>query len=110
MTQMGYFAAGYAKQADLALHPPAEINIVGFPATTEEMRWAALSIDVPFRIVQVLDPERDAARLAGFSFPSEPSPAAYVCVGTACSAPVTDPDSLIETVRRMSSAGAPFDG
>jgi uncharacterized protein YyaL (SSP411 family) len=102
--QMGYFAAGFAKQADLWLHPPAEVNIVGEPATTEEMRWAALSLYAPFRIVQVLEPERDAARLAALSLPAHPSPAAYVCVGTACSAPVTDADSLIETVRRMSKS------
>ncbi|MEK7248455.1 MAG: AGE family epimerase/isomerase, partial [Chloroflexota bacterium] len=99
--QMGYFAAAFAKQVDLLLHPPAEVSIVGEPSTTREMLWCALSLYVPFRIVQSLEPARDAERLAALSLPANPSPAAYVCVGTTCSAPVTDPDSLIETVRRM---------
>ena len=52
-------------------------------------------------IVQSLEPSTRRRRLAALSLPANPSPAAYVCVGTTCSAPVTDPDSLIETVRRM---------
>ena len=108
--QMGYFAAGFARQCDIALHPPAAVNIVGEPGTTTEMHWAALSLYAPFRVVQVIEPVRHARRLAALSLPPRPTPAAYVCIGTACSAPVTDPDSLIETVRRMQKAqGAPGD-
>lgn len=99
--QMGYFAAAFAKQVDLALHTPAEVNIVGEPSMTRELHWCALSLYVPFRIVQSLEPARDAEKLAALSLPAHPSPAAYVCVGTTCSAPVTEPDSLIATVRRM---------
>jgi uncharacterized protein YyaL (SSP411 family) len=98
---MGYFASAFAKQVDLLLHPPAEVNIVGEPSTTREMLWCALSLYVPFRIVQSLEPARDAAKLAALSLPANPSPSAYVCVGTTCSAPVTEPDSLIATVRTM---------
>lgn len=98
---MGYFAAAYAKQVDIHLHPPAVVNIVGEPGTTEELRWSALSLHVPFRILQVIEPVRHSERLAALSLPASPSPAAYVCVGTACSAPVTHPNSLVQTVRSM---------
>jgi uncharacterized protein YyaL (SSP411 family) len=102
--QMGYFAAAYAKQCDIYLHPPTVVNIVGEPATTEEMLACALSLYVPFRVVQSIEPQRDGGRLAALALPATPSPAAYVCVGTACSAPVTDADSLIETARAMMKA------
>jgi uncharacterized protein YyaL (SSP411 family) len=99
--QMGYFAAAFAKQVDIHLNPPAVVNIVGEPATTEELHRCALSLHAPFRILHVIEPVKHADRLAALSLPTSPSPAAYVCVGKACSAPVTDPDSLIQTVRSM---------
>ena len=102
--QMGYFASGYAKMTDLVLNPPAEVNIVAPADAADEFLKAALTIDTPFRVVQVLDPRRDAVRLAALSLPAEPSPAAYVCVGTTCSAPVTSPGELVATVRHMRDA------
>ena len=102
--QMGYFASGYAKMVDLALNPPAEVNIVAPAASADEFLKAALTIDTPFRIVQVLDPSRDAARMQSLSLPAEPSPAAYVCVGTTCSAPVGSPGEIARTVRDMREA------
>jgi uncharacterized protein YyaL (SSP411 family) len=100
---LGYLAAGYAKQVDLLLNPPAAVNTVG---ALEDQRAQALyrasqTLDVPYRIVQLLDPERDAARLEALSLPPQPSPAAYVCLGTMCSAPVTEPSGLQETVEQM---------
>ena len=50
------------------------------------------------------DPERDAARLEALFLPPEPTPAAYVCLGATCSAPVTDPAALTETIEKMRSA------
>src|SRR5438093_2302421 len=101
---MGYFAAGYARQLDTLLNPPAEVNIVGEVASASALHRAALWLDVPARVVQVLDPARDGERLEAFSLPAEPSPAAYACFGMMCSAPVTEPDALAETVRQMQQA------
>jgi hypothetical protein len=103
---MGYFAAAYAKQVDLALNPPAEINIVGATESSAELHDAALRLDVPARIVQVLDPVRDAQRIEALYLPTEPAPAAYACAGTMCSAPVTDPAGLEAAVRDMMVAAA----
>jgi uncharacterized protein YyaL (SSP411 family) len=98
---MGYFAAAYAKQVDLHLHPPVVVNIVGEPSATERLLAAARVLHVPFRIVQTLDPTRDRVRVEALSLPAQPSPAAYVCVGTACSAPVTEPEGLVQAVISM---------
>ena len=101
---MGYFAAGYARQVDTLVNPPAEVNIVGDPSSAVELHGAALWVNVPSRIVQVLDPVHDAERLEALSLPAQPAPAAYACAGTMCSAPVTEPDALAEAVREMQAA------
>jgi uncharacterized protein YyaL (SSP411 family) len=98
---LGYFAAGYAKQVDLLLNPPADVNIVGTPKDdgARALHLAALSLDLPYRVVQLLDPERDAARLEELFLPPEPAPAAYVCLGATCSAPLTETSALAEAVQ-----------
>ncbi len=100
---LGYFAAGYAQKVETFLNGAVEVSIVG-AATGEKARAlhrAALALDVPARVVQVLDPQRDASRLDALALPAEPSPAAYVCLGTMCSAPITRPEELAETVAEM---------
>ena len=101
---MGYFASGYARWVDTALNHPAEVNIVGTPETAHRLHQAALHLDVPSRVVQVLEPKRDSARLEAMFLPPEPAPAAYACYGTMCSPPVTDPAALLESVRAMQQA------
>src|SRR3990170_1428271 len=105
---LGYFAAGYARQVDLLLNPPAAVNIVGAPGdeSARALHRAALALDVPFRIVQLLDPERDAARLEALYLPPQPAPAAYVCLGTICSAPVSEASTLADAVAKMRAAAS----
>jgi uncharacterized protein YyaL (SSP411 family) len=62
---------------------------------------AALKLDAPYRVVQVLDPQRDGERLAALGLPPSPAPAAYVCAGTMCSAPITDAARLADAVHEM---------
>jgi uncharacterized protein YyaL (SSP411 family) len=103
-SRMGHFAAGYAMQADMVLNPPAEINIIGKLPEAGALHRAALDLAAPGRTVQVMDPERDSARLAALGLPAEPSPAAYVCAGKACSAPVQDPKQLQAEVGKLKEA------
>ena len=105
--QMGHFAAGYARQVDTFLNPPAEVNVVGDAASAPALHRAALALDLPSRVVQLLDPARDAERLAALFLPAEPAPAAYVCLGMVCSPPVLSPEQLMETVRQMQSLARP---
>ncbi|MBF6600377.1 MAG: thioredoxin domain-containing protein [Dehalococcoidia bacterium] len=101
----GYFAAAYAVAVDRFLHTGADVKIVGDAAApgTAVLRAAALTLQVADRSVRVIDPV-DAAALAAEALPAQPSPAAYVCYGTLCSAPVTTPGDLIEAVARTRQA------
>ncbi len=99
--RMGHFAAAYAGVADRYLHPQADVKLVGVPSSLAELHQAALRLDVPDRSVQLLDPERDRERLAALSLPAEPAPAAYVCYGTMCSAPVRTVRELKDAVEQM---------
>jgi uncharacterized protein len=106
----GYFASGYATVVDLYLNPGADVKIVAPPRDgAGALHAAALRLLVPDRLVRVLDPS-DEAQLRAQALPPEPSPAAYVCYGTLCSAPVTSPDDLVRTVeetRRAYESGRP---
>jgi len=97
----GYFAADYAKAVDLALNPGAEIKIVAAldDAVGHTLHSAALALLVPDRVVRLID-AGDASALEHEALPPHPAPAAYVCYGTLCSAPVTTPDDLFEMVSR----------
>jgi hypothetical protein len=109
-SQLGYFAAAYAQAVHFFLVPHAQINIVGDVAEkgTRALLLAALRLDLPARSVQVLHPQRDAARLEATLLPPTPSPAAYVCYNTTCSPPVSEPDALAEaaeSMRRRAASG-----
>jgi uncharacterized protein YyaL (SSP411 family) len=100
----GYFAADYARAVDLLLNPGADVKIVaasGDDAGT--LHLAALALQVPDRIVRIIDVS-DSEALAAEALPSHPAPAAYACYGTLCSAPVTTPDDLFEMVDRTRQA------
>ena len=63
------------------------------------MHSAALALQVPDRVVAMID-AGDPAALGEAALPSRPAPAAYVCYGTLCSAPVTTADDLFDMVSR----------
>ena len=108
---MGHFAAAFARAADSYLHPQADVKLVGPIDALADLHRAALRLRVPDRTVQLLDPTRDSERLVALSLPPlaassaepEPAPAAYVCYGTVCSAPVRTVEELEATVEQMRS-------
>jgi uncharacterized protein YyaL (SSP411 family) len=90
----GQFAAGYANAVARALREPVSVVVVGprtDPAATALWRAARSAAD-PDVVAMHLDPARDRAAIRERGFPDRV--AAYVCVGTACSAPLTGADSL----------------
>jgi uncharacterized protein YyaL (SSP411 family) len=91
----GQFASSYANSVARALAEPLAITVVGpkDDATATALWRAARSVDDPARSVQRIVPEEDGAQLEQLGFPPD-RVAAYVCVGTSCSAPLTDEPSL----------------
>jgi uncharacterized protein YyaL (SSP411 family) len=91
----GQFASSYANAMARALTEPLTITVVGpkDDASAAALWSAARSADDPARSIQRIVPADDGARLEELGFPADRT-AAYVCVGTTCSAPLTDVGSL----------------
>jgi uncharacterized protein YyaL (SSP411 family) len=101
--EMGYQAASYALAVDRFLRRPLLITVVGEnedPHRAELLR-AARRAYAPNRSVQAVDPHWEAARLARLGYPAEPAPAAYVCLGTLCARPTSDPNELLAQAQAM---------
>ncbi|MDE2483360.1 MAG: thioredoxin domain-containing protein [bacterium] len=75
----GSFAATYARALRRYLLPTLSVRVTGAPERTEAFREAARRLPDPFTTVYA-----DAAG----------NPAAYLCLGTLCAAPVTDAAEL----------------
>jgi uncharacterized protein YyaL (SSP411 family) len=101
--QWGQFAASYANAVARALAEPLVVTVVGSaddPLATALWRRARTSTD-PARALHRLVPERrddrgsqtDGEILGNLGFPPD-RVAAYVCIGTVCSAPIADEASL----------------
>lgn len=101
--EMGYQAASYALAVDRFLRRPLLITVVGEnedPHRAELLR-AARRAYASNRNVQAVDPHWEAARLARLGYPAEPAPAAYVCLGTLCARPTSDPNELLAQAQAM---------
>jgi hypothetical protein len=80
----GTFGATYARALARYLAPEIAVRIVGDPAATDSFREAALRLPSPFLSIRTLTPaQADAENL-----PPQPRPAAYVCAGVTCGAPI----------------------
>ncbi len=98
----GFMAAGYALAVDHFLNEPVAVHIVGAAgdARARELHAAALGEYSPGKIAQLLDPMRDAARLAQLGYPTSDAPRAYVCSGQKCLAPVSDAWEVVEGIKK----------
>ncbi len=100
-----YMASEYARAVEHLLKEPLSVHIIGSAndPRTHALQSAALNVYSPDKVVQLLDPARDAARLGQLGYPSDGgNPRAYVCVGTMCLPPVTDAKGIEEGIRRAS--------
>jgi len=100
-------ALSYANVVARALREPVSIVVVGRmgDAGAERLWRAARAADIPDAVVQHLDPAVRAQVVAERGFPADRT-AAYVCVGTSCSAPLTDEGSLRTALADIASATA----
>jgi uncharacterized protein YyaL (SSP411 family) len=91
----GQFASSYANAMARAITEPLAITVVGprDDPIASALWSAARAVDDPARSVQRIVADEDAARLEQRGFPRDRT-AAYVCIGTSCSAPLTDEAAL----------------
>ncbi|MBI3521513.1 MAG: thioredoxin domain-containing protein [Chloroflexi bacterium] len=99
--QWGQFAAAYGAAVARALSEPLTIVVVGpgGDAAAEGLWARALACDDPAKSLHRLVPGRDADRLALLGYPAD-RVAAYVCVGTVCSAPLAEQATLDAELER----------
>jgi uncharacterized protein YyaL (SSP411 family) len=116
--EFGRFVAAYALAVDLHLHPPAHAVIVGpqSDARTQALWGAALGAFRPGKLVAVYDPSLAkptnlpppvAAAIQAVQTTAA-GPTAYVCVGTTCSLPTSEPaavTALVTTFQRREAQG-----
>jgi len=96
-------AADYALAVDALLNEPTTIRIIGSPkgTRTEGFLTEAHRIFDPRKVIQILDPEREQSTISALGYQISEAPTAYICVGTACTAPITEPRQIAAEVDRM---------
>lgn len=82
-----------------ALKGLGHLAVVGDPAKTGPLFRAAKSAWLPETVVLRVDPLKPV-RNPDLAFPTLSKPAAFLCGRGACSAPFTDPATLVEDVRK----------
>jgi uncharacterized protein YyaL (SSP411 family) len=101
--QWGQFAASYANVVARALAEPLVVTVVGPAADAIAVtlwRRARATTD-PAASLHRLEPVRDEEMLARLGFPTD-RVAAYVCIGTVCSAPIADETPLARALEGAS--------
>ncbi|HEX3369578.1 MAG TPA: DUF255 domain-containing protein [Candidatus Cybelea sp.] len=86
----GTFGATYARALARYLAPEIAVRIAGDPPATDSFREAALRLPSPFLSIRTLTPAQAEAE----NLP--PQPAAYVCVGVTCGAPIARAQEMRE--------------
>jgi uncharacterized protein YyaL (SSP411 family) len=101
--QFGFMAADYALAADAFLNEPTVIRIIGRPERTQTKGFLseAYRIYEPRKVIQILDPEREQGTITALGYQITESPTTYICVGTACTAPITEPRQIAAELERM---------
>jgi hypothetical protein len=99
----GFEAACFALAVDRFLRRPLLVTVVGENEDTvrADLLRAARRAYAPNKTVQAVDPVWEQNRLARLGYPAEPAPAAYICLGTLCSRPTSDPDELLAQAQAM---------
>ncbi|MBM4060199.1 MAG: thioredoxin domain-containing protein [Planctomycetes bacterium] len=101
--EYGYYVAGYGRAVDLVFYAPLFLTIVGDreSAAAIELRRTALSVYVPSRIVQSLDPKYDPILLGRSGYQVEPEPVVHLTVGRMPRATARTPGELLAAIERV---------
>jgi len=83
--------ASFALAVDEVLTEPVHVSVVGELEAGAQLRQAAVAGYRPYRLVDALVPGRDDDFLAKAGYPADERPLAYVCFGTVCHPPTSDP-------------------
>jgi uncharacterized protein YyaL (SSP411 family) len=100
--QWGQFAAAFGSAAARALGEPRLVVVIGpgDDPVAKALWQVALRSDDPSGARQWLVPGRDGKRIADRGYPAD-RVAAYVCVGTVCSAPIAAASDLAAELARV---------
>ena len=102
--KFGPHAAGYARATGWFAEDPLWVQIVGGVEETATWRETCLSTYHPHRLVESLDPARDAGRLEQLGLPASQGPRAYLCYRGSCSAPAESPEELARALQATARA------
>jgi len=91
--QAGSFAASYARAVRRYLSTASTLCVVGDRRSTDAFREAGRGLSDPLLTTRTLDPSH-AEILRRRGYESTPLPAAFLCRGSTCAAPVHDPGDL----------------
>jgi hypothetical protein len=94
----GFVGGNYFLAVSKFYAQPLHLSIVGSikEQKTQKLLRESLRLYRPFKLVQLLDPEKDAelVKKKGLGIPE--SPTLYPCVGTRCLMPITDAERIAE--------------
>jgi uncharacterized protein YyaL (SSP411 family) len=105
-SSFGFMAADYALAVDAFLNEPTMIRIVGSKdrPETKALLTEAVRTYEPRKIIQILDPQRDAEEISRTGYSALGQSTAYICVGTACTSPITQPKEISSALRKIVAA------
>jgi uncharacterized protein YyaL (SSP411 family) len=102
-SQFGFMAADYALAVDAFLNEPTTILIIGCreKAQTKALLTEAHRVYEPRRVIRILDPQTDQPTITALGYAITEPPTAYICMGTTCTAPITEPRQIAAELSRM---------
>lgn len=97
-------ASAWARAMDMIEAGPVSLVVVGDPSlsSTKALKRASLKVMTPRWVVQFLDPVNQLDDVKRLGFPVNVEPAAYLCLGNQCLAPIRSPREL----RKWAKPGA----
>jgi len=104
----GFMSAEYGLAVDSFLNEPTIIQIVGdiTQPETRGLLTEANRVYEPRKVIKVLNPEKDSDTITSSGFRITDQSTAYICVGRACTAPITEPRKIAPELSNMLASQA----